>query len=386
MRILYFSRDYTPHDYRILSSLAKTEHQVYYLRLEKSNFTSEVRSLPPEVNLLEWGGGRSAVTWTDIPRLVREFKTIALKLKPDLVQAGPIQRSALVVALSGIRPLITMSWGYDLLQDARRNVIWRQATRFVLAHSDLMIGDCETIRQRAVSFGMPGERIVTFPWGIDLKHFSPINNSEDFRPQDRRSNARPFILLSTRGWESIYGVETIAQAFISIAKQSPELRLVMLGNGSLEPILRQTFHHAGFNPPRDGDPRENPPRVSFPGQVGYEHLPDYYRQADLYVSASHSDGTSISLLEAMACGLPVVVSDIPGNREWVVPKENGWLFKEGDSTSMAIAIREAYEVTEQLPEMGRNARRLVEKRADWSQNFQKMLEAQQSVVLKYRHV
>ena len=66
-----------------------------------------------------------------------------------------------------------MSWGYDLLQDAERNAAWSWATRYTLKHSAAMVGDCNTIRQLAVSYGMPDERIVTFPWGIDLEHFTP---------------------------------------------------------------------------------------------------------------------------------------------------------------------------------------------------------------------
>ena len=116
------------------------------------------------------------------------------------------------------------------------------------------------------------------------------------------------MILSTRGWEPIYGVDLIARAFVTAARQCPELKLIMLGNGSLAPMLHRIF--------AKGNVEE---QVMFPGQVKYSELPRYYQMADLYVSASHSDGSSISLLEAMACGRPVLVSDIPGNREWVTP-------------------------------------------------------------------
>ena len=71
-------------------------------------------------------------------------------------------------------------------------------------------------------------------------------------------------------------------------------------------------------------------KVHFAGQVDYVDLPKYYRVAHLYLSASIVDGSSVSLLEAMSCGIPALVSDIPGNREWVVPGRNGWLFPTGD--------------------------------------------------------
>ena len=112
--------------------------------------------------------------------------------------------------------------------------------------------------------------------------------------------------------------------------------------------------------------------------------PRYYRNADLYISASHSDGTSISLLEAMACGKPVLVSDIPGNLEWVEAGINGWLFPDGNAEILAQAISQAVTERDKLPEMGHAARRLAEKRANWDENFQQMLEAYQIVLRSHR--
>lgn len=154
----------------------------------------------------------------------------------------------------------------------------------------------------------------------------------------------------------------------------------MLGNGSLAKDLKQRLLDAGLFPSPTGQNSAKDARVIFPGQVGFSNLPESYRSSDLYISASHSDGTSISLLEAMACGIPVLVSDIPGNREWVVSGENGWLFNQRDPSALASAILEAYTDRNRLIEMGINARNSVEGRADWKINFQKMLQAYELVV------
>jgi glycosyltransferase involved in cell wall biosynthesis len=159
-------------------------------------------------------------------------------------------------------------------------------------------------------------------------------------------------------------VEVIANAFARAAQGRPDLRLVMLGNGSQAASLRRIFIQAGVMD-----------QVYFPGQVNYADLPRFYRSADLYVSASHSDGTSISLLEALACGCPALVSDIPGNREWVAPGKQGWLFADGDAEALAGALLLAFDRRAQLGEMGRAARRLAEQRADWRNNFPHLLEA-----------
>ncbi len=368
MRILYFSRDYTTHDRRFLAALGKTGHKVFYLRLERRGPQLEDRPLPPQIEIIPWAGGSQPARLQDGPRLLADLKRVIRKVKPDLIQAGPIQTAALLAALSGFHPLVSMSWGYDLLYDAGRSAWQRWATRFSLSHSDALVGDCNPVRQKAIAFGMPDEKIVTFPWGVNLQHFNPGG-------PERTPGKDPhfFTLISTRGWEPIYGVDVIARAFVKAAREvasrkdhdpQPQLRLLMLAGGSQAAWLRQVFLSGGVQD-----------QVLFPGLVSQAELPHYFRSADLYLSASHSDGTSISLLEAMACGRPALVSDIPGNREWVTPQKEGWWFPDGDTDALAQGILGAVEQRARLAEMGCAARRLAEEKADWEQNFQGLLKA-----------
>lgn len=367
-RILYFSRDYTTHDRRFLQALADSGQQVYYLRLEQRGQRLEDRPLPPGVELVHWVGGYGPAGLRQGPRLLAGLRRVLQRLQPDLVQSGPLQRSALLVALSGYQPLVSMSWGYDLIHDAGRGPLWRWATRYTLRRSRLMIGDCDTIRSLARAYGMPDERIVTFPWGIDLDQFPAAPPPTD----------PVFTLLSTRSWEPIYGVEVIARAFAAAARSAAvhsasgrrltELRLVMLGGGSQARLLQHIFRQAGVLD-----------RVLFPGQVSQAELPRFHQLSDIYVSASHSDGTSISLLEALATGRPALLSDIPGNQEWVTPGINGWLFADGDDQALAQAILLAAEQRSQLAEMGRAARQIAEERADWPKNFARLSNAYQAL-------
>ena len=114
-------------------------------------------------------------------------------------------------------------------------------------------------------------------------------------------------------------MDIIVRGFAQAAEQDPRLRLILLGGGSLAGQIQALLAQAGLHE-----------RVHLGGRVSQDDLPRYYRAADLYLSASHSDGSSVSLLEALASGLPVLVSDIPGNREWIEPGEAGWLFPDGD--------------------------------------------------------
>jgi glycosyltransferase involved in cell wall biosynthesis len=78
-------------------------------------------------------------------------------------------------------------------------------------------------------------------------------------------------------------------------------------------------------------------------------------------------------MEALACGLPCLVSDIPANREWVFENENGWLFRDGDVDQLVEKILVAIGRKEDLPAVGREGRRIAEGRADWSRNAAALL-------------
>jgi glycosyltransferase involved in cell wall biosynthesis len=354
LKIIYFSLDYTPHDHRFLSALAETEHQVYYVRLQRRPRQTEDRPVPSKIEQVIWVGGQKPFAWKDLPRLAFDFRRLTRQIKPDLIHAGPIQTCGLIAAWSGFRPRLSMSWGYDLLQDADRNWRLKRITQYVLRNTDFFTCDCETTRQKAIAYGVNPSHTTVFPWGVDLQRFTP--------PVPRPPS--PFTVLCTRSWEPLYGVDVVAKAFVKAAKQRPEIQLLLLGGGSQGNLLRQILTNGGMME-----------RVTFGGQVSQNELPRYYQMADLYVSASHVDGSSVSLMEALACGLPSLVSDIPANREWVTDGANGWLFPDGDADALAATILHAVDERKKLTNVGRAARQTAEEKANWKKNFQKLLLA-----------
>ncbi|HKY55364.1 MAG TPA: glycosyltransferase family 4 protein [Anaerolineales bacterium] len=356
MKIIYFSKNYTPHDYRFLASLSKTKHEIYYLKLEANHRQLEDRSVPSNVQQVLWAGGQHEFRWSDLPRLTLDFRRLINEIKPDLIHAGPIQNCAFIVALSGFRHLLTMCWGYDLVMDADKSAWMKWVTRYTLKRSTYFVSDAQFTRDKAVSFGMNPDMTTIFPWGVDIKHFT--------KKTFKRSNVETFTLFCNRTWEEIYGVDVLAKAFIRVAANNPNVNLVLLGGGSHGARIRQILMKGNVMD-----------RVHFGGQVAYADLPRWYQMADIYISASHVDGSSVSLMEALACGLPCLVSDIPGNREWIIEGENGWLFRDGDANDLAAKIDHVIKTRKSLKKIGESARRTAEEKANWKRNFGKLLEA-----------
>jgi glycosyltransferase involved in cell wall biosynthesis len=372
MRIIYFSKNYTPHDHRFLASLSETGHEIFFLRLEANKRQIEDRPVPENVQQILWAGGRGEFRWREVPRLVFDLRRVIRTVKPDLIHAGPIQTCAFLAALSGFRPILTMSWGYDLVQDADRDRWMRWITRYTLKRSAFFTSDARVSRAKAIAFGMDPERTVIFPWGIDLKHFRPRSISATRKSANQKINKsknRSITLFCNRTWEAIYGVDVLAKAFVKVAASNPKLNLILLGGGSQGGKIRRILMNAGVLE-----------RVHFGGQVAQADLPRWYHMADIYISPSHIDGSSVSLMEALASGLPCLVSDIPGNREWVEEGVNGWLFRDGNADDLAEKILVAIKNRRSFRRIGEAARQTAEQKADWQKNFGKLLQTYEKVI------
>ena len=356
-RIIYFSPDYCTHDHRFLTAIRDAGHQVFHLRLQGNSRQVEDRPVPEGVEIIRWAGGESEFRWRDVPKLVGSLKRVIKRVRPDLIHAGPIQTAAFIAVLTGFRPILTMSWGFDLMEDVNRGKWWKWTTGYVLKRSAFFTSDAQVTRSIAVGYGMDPERTVVFPWGVDLDRFTPKNwNTE--------GQELPFTLFCNRSWESRYGVDVLARAFVRVAGGYPGVRLLLLGGGSGSNHLRRILLGGGVLD-----------LVHMPGQISQTDLPRWYHKADIYISPSHVDGSSVSLMEALGCGLPCLVSDIPANKEWVTEGENGWLFRDGDADALAARITQAIEGRDKLPAVGRAARAVAEARADWKVNSQKLMYA-----------
>jgi L-malate glycosyltransferase len=369
VRILYLTDNSTVHNRRFLEELVVAGHELWSWNLTGAGANS--RSDKPEI--VRSITSKHCVSRGASPRQFRELlpqlQSVLEEFQPALVHSGPIQSAGYLAALSDFHPTLLMSWGSDLLADADRNSEWKQATEFALQKADAFFCDCDTVLKKANSFRFFFDsQVVQFPWGVRQGVFSPegpLPSHDKFNP-----TAGTTTFVYTRSYEPVYGTDTLLEGFRRAWAVNPSLRLMLVGNGSQSECIRSFVQMHDLSEV-----------VLQIGPQPEEDLPMWFRAADAYISCAKSDGTSISLLEAMATGLPVVVSDIPSNREWIAEPENGWLAAAGSADAVAEKMLRVANLTPQeRGAISERNQRVVAERADWDKNFPRLLAMYERLV------
>lgn len=277
-----------------------------------------------------------------LPALRRALGAFA----PDLVDAHFVPNYGLLGALAGRHPLAVVAWGSDLLVSGPRGPLQRARARFVLRRADAVVADSGNLAAAAVRLGAPPGRVHAIPWGVDRGRF-------------RAAAARePGLIASTRMHEPVYDLATVIEGAARAMAAHPGARLVIAGYGSRTAALEALAAR-----------RLPAGRWSFTGRLEPAAMADLLARAEIYVSASLSDSTSVSLLEAMAAGAAPVVSDLEGNREWVHHGDGAWMFAPGDAAGLAAALEGALaDPSARQRARERNARVIAE-RGDAAVNF-----------------
>lgn len=203
------------------------------------------------------------------------------------------------------------------------------------------------------ALNLPSERVAILPNGIDLKKFSPLADGDVhiLRDELRLPVDRQLIIMVGRLWEQ-KDPGCLVEAYCQLWQQGdPGADLILVGDGDLRQQLQQRVEAAGLQA-----------HVHF---LGWRtDTPDLLRASDIFVLPSRWEGMPLAILEAMGTGLPVVVSDIPGNRHLVEHKQQGLLFSMGDSAALADALSKLIANPGLRTFFGTNARQKVAKKHD----------------------
>jgi glycosyltransferase involved in cell wall biosynthesis len=278
---------------------------------------------------------------------------------PHIVLAGPLTDCGYVAACANLKcPWIAQSWAFDVFWEIGRAHTNNERCQVALKSCFGLFADCNAVVEACEALcrsAFPVKYIM--PWGLEWPHASFNVEREVVRKKYGLEGRQVF--LHTRGLEPIYSVETLLEAFSRLHSLRPSTMLLLASNGSARTTVEKWIADAGL--------QED---VLLLGALPHDDVLKLFRGADFYVSCAASDGTSVSMLEAMNAGLLVIVSDVGGNPEWIHNGSNGWIFPIGNASELRRVMIEAVEM-----EPGHRNHyieyniRLVLEKADWEKNF-----------------
>jgi glycosyltransferase involved in cell wall biosynthesis len=289
------------------------------------------------------------------------------RIAPDIIHADLLTPYGFYAALSSFRPFIVSSRGSDALVNPKVSRVLEWMDRFVLKKADTVHSVGNHLAEVLASLGAEPAKIVTIPVGIDFRRFHPGVDGRDIR-RVLGWEGNP-IVISTRHFEPIYNLEQLLRAIPVVVRENNQVRFLIVGRGRQESYLKQFSNGLGIDP-----------YVRFVGFLPQDQLALYLACADVYVSTSLSDGSSVSLLEGIACGCFPVVTDIPANREWVGEGENGFLAPVGRPDILAECIVTALKDRALRQRAKEKNWEIVQGRGSWDTNMERMEEMYRKLV------
>ena len=295
-------------------------HEVYFIALSPSP-NRKVRT----INV--WRGSVSTFNiktqkWKYVFAGMRARHVIK-RLKPDVVNAHYATSGGLAGWLSGHKRLIITVHGSDV-NIALNSPIWRCLIRIFFKQAKLIHVVSDELMHRVRELGIPVHKIINCNVGINFDQFyiNRIVSTEYFAE---------LRMVCNRAFEPLYDHLTIVNALEIVKSEGIPFTICFIGDGSLMTVVKNRVRYCGLEK-----------HVSFLGYVPNKDQVSIFKNNNIYISASHSDGTSLSLLEAMASGLLPVVTSINANCSLLECNETAMMFQPADYSNMASTLIKLY--------------------------------------------
>ena len=261
-------------------------------------------------------------------------------------------------------PKIGLSWAWDLQQTLRPGLAARHKLIKAINSVDMLIVDNSSVEHIAIGLGALKRRIFRAPYGIEIENYS-LRRFKNSRTGHLR-------LYTNRKWGDLYRPQILLEMAYEFANSGKSFQLVLANDGPLRKSLIRKYSSlfdTGI--------------CTWLGKVSPSQNITELENADLYVSVSKSDGSSLSLLEAMAIGTPTLVTSNHANKEWIVDNLTGYLFSGNTGLELAKKIQDIeldFPVNQQMSKL---AHEKISREANWSLTRQLLLAKVQQILKEH---
>jgi len=362
MKICFLAGADSVHSFRWIKYFAERGHEIHWISLVPNEFDNLkntkfylLKQFPAKILNIKFNA-------LPIRRLVK-------KIGPDILHAHYAGVNGVLGALSGFHPYVLTAWGSDILI-APKSKIARPLIKFALKRADLITCDAEHMKDAMTKLGADPSKIQIIYFGIDTQKFSPGLKNEELKNKLEIGDCPT--IISLRNLEPIYNLETLIKSIPPVLKEVPEAKFIIAGKGSEEEELKNFAKNLKVLE-----------SIRFVGWILNDELPEYLRTADIYVSTSLSDaGLSSCTAEAMASGLPVVITDTGENEKWVKDDQGGYLVPIKNPEILTEKIIHLLKNGSKRKEFGEVNRKTIKEKNDYYKEMAKMGKFYEEIVKK----
>jgi glycosyltransferase involved in cell wall biosynthesis len=322
---------------------------------------------PRSWQTLAYGSGiinqRSVLAWLQLPFLLINFFLTALRSrrKTQLVHAfwsvsGII---ALAVKIFKSSPVVITLWGSDKL--IAQIPIISKLIIMILNTADAIICEDNNLKSILVSRGLDSKKITLIRNGIDLQTFQPGDPMETKKTLGLKSDQN--IMLSIGSLNKTKNHALLINTFSEIAASNNTWHLYIIGEGEEQQNLKKQII--------DSKMEQN---TTLLGLLDHNSISKWLKAADIFVLPSQNEGTPNALLEAMACGLPVIASKVGGVAELIQDNTEGLLFEPGSKNDLKEKLNRLTQDKQLQKMLAKNAQKKISTHyGSWKNQAEKLL-------------
>lgn len=336
MKICYIANSASSHTEKWVSCFVNLGYEVHVIS------HSENKLIGATVHYINYSIKNFIFKVNEVHKLIKE-------INPDILHAHQANTCGLYAVTYNAKNTIVSAWGSDVLLSPKRSFIMKMIVKYVLKNAAFITSDSYYMSEKIVELGGNKEKVLTFPMGIE-DDFDANRHEYDVNDSTLR-------IISTRRLEVLYNVDIIIKGFYEALKENSKLSLTIAADGADAFRLKELVENLGIVD-----------KVSFTGRYDLKLLGSMLSGNDVFISIPKSDSTSVSLLEAMYCGVFPVVCDLPANKEWIVNEDNGLVLPQCDPQKVKDAILWCSMQKQHMKNVSQKNVDIINQRALWKNN------------------
>jgi len=354
MKILLLSDTYSEHTEKWALGLANKGIQIGLFSFNKASYEWYTHPnitifFEPEKKI----NAESTLTKLAYLKYVTILKKIIKHFQPDILHAHYATSYGLVGALSGFHPYIISCWGTDVMKFPNKNFVAKSILKYNFRSADVLCATSETIKNSIHQ--VTQKEVLVVPFGVDVQNFSPKKVKSLFAEGD-------FVLGSIKPLEELYNIDILIKSFAALYPKYPALKLLIAGEGSAEKDLMDLANKLNVTD-----------AITFTGRIPFNEINNYYNMIDVLVNISEYESFGVSVIEAMACEKPVIVTNVGGLKHIVKDETLGFKVEARNEEQTVAAIEALIKDKVRYKEIAENSRKHVMENYSWKVNLEQMM-------------